>query len=117
VTLEAHPDGRLRERARALRRTLRAALPLAVASRLFFWGHGFRSRWRAMVRGAWQVEPTVLLASLAVAPFLGLTLALFHVAAQARYWLLPGGDQPQTVRVEYGPARVGEGAGAPRMVE
>lgn len=104
-TLEAHADARVRSRAAGLRRTLRATLPLAIAARAFFGGAGFRARWRDLVRSAWRLEPGALAAAFALAPLTVAALAAIWTLAQARYWLLPGGDQPATVRVEYPPAR------------
>jgi hypothetical protein len=100
-TLEAHADERVRARAAGLRRTLRATLPLAVAARVFFRGRGFRARWRATVAAAWRLERGALLASVALAPLTCAVLAAVYAVAQARYWLLPGGDPPARRRTRY----------------
>lgn len=98
----AHSDDEaLRERARALRTMARAVLPLALASGLLFRGQGFQQRWRAWAHTLWREQPvrTVGMAVTAAAQVLALTV--LSLWGRLRFWLLPSGDQPRTLRRIY----------------
>jgi hypothetical protein len=102
--LAGDPDPAMRARAATCRRMLTPLLPLAMLSRVFFSGPGFRSRWVAAMRDTLNRFPLLFLTGCAGALVALPLLAALYAAAAARNRLLPYGDQPPVIRQEYGHA-------------
>ena len=107
--LSAHPDPVMKSRAQACRSVLRPLFPLAILSRIFFAGPGFRKRWRLAMHNTLKEYPVLAisggLGALLVLPF----LTVLYWFANVRYWFSPLGDQPKVIRREYA-ARLQNGA-------
>jgi haloalkane dehalogenase len=97
LSSEAHPV--LRARALAYWKMCKPLLPLAIVSRAFFRGSGFKKRWSILMRQTWREHSVVFIGSCLVAiiacPFL---MGIYGVANML-YWIRPRGDQPRFIRV------------------
>lgn len=99
LSKDADPD--LKSRGEAYRKMSRPIMPLAIMSRAFFFGSGFKNRWNVVMRTAlWEFPLTfsfsAVLAILAVPLIIGM-----YGAANVLYWIRPLGDQPKCLRAEY----------------
>jgi haloalkane dehalogenase len=99
--LSTHPDPVMISRAQACRKLLRPLLPLAILSRIFFAGPGFRKRWRSTIQMTLREYPILAitggLGALLAFPF----LAVLYLFANVRFWARPSGDQPKVIRRDY----------------
>ncbi len=100
-TLSADPDLSMQQRSRVYGKLLRPVLPLAIASRVFIRGKGFRKRWWSVMSESLRNSPLLFTAGVLAALMAIPIIAGLYAFANLRYWLRPSGDQPAVIRREY----------------
>ncbi|MFA9391506.1 MAG: radical SAM protein [Prolixibacteraceae bacterium] len=101
VNLKEHENAVLKSRALIYRSMIYPLCFLAFASSLFFYGKGFRQRWKKTMKQFYHHFPFLLLLSLLVSPIVAVLLLGISLCANLVYRLNPNGDQPDFVRVKY----------------
>ncbi len=74
---------------------------LAFASRYFFFGKGFRSKWNNTMILYSKHFPLYLIIAAIISPLVFIILALVYAYGHLKYLLHPMGDQPNFIRKEY----------------
>jgi radical SAM superfamily enzyme YgiQ (UPF0313 family) len=99
--LSSGADPVLRARASAYWKMCKPLMPLAILSRVFFRGSGFKKRWRSLMCQTARAHLPQFMGSLLVAIVACPFLVGIYVIANVLYWIRPRGDQPRFIRVEY----------------
>ena len=74
---------------------------LAFASRVFFFGKGFRKRWSVSMMQFFKSFSLLFVLSLILSPLVVILLSCIYLFANLLYTINPLGDQPDFIRKEY----------------
>ena len=75
---------------------------LAVTSRFYFHGKGFKTRWGQSMSRFRKNFPMAYILNIMLSPFIFLILSSIYLIGSIVHFLKPNGDQPNKIRREYG---------------
>lgn len=94
-------DPIVRHRLTGYKKLLIPFVPLMYICRLRFHGKGFVKRWKRVMKEAYALFPGMLIGSFFLSLIYFPVLSLYSFLGNLRHHLLPHGDQPETIRMEY----------------
>ena len=101
LSLRSHSSPLMRERAGGYQKMIPRILPLAAASRFFFWSGGFRRRWAGTMRKTLGAIPARAAVGMLAGVGVSFLFSLLYIAANFAHLLRPHGDQPPRIRRAY----------------
>jgi haloalkane dehalogenase len=101
LNLKDNPNPVLSNRAGHYRKMISPVFVLAFVSRYFFFGKQFKRKWKKSMKQFMKAFPGYFMLSVLLSPVIAVVLLLIYGYGNVKYWLSPGGDQPDFWRGEY----------------
>jgi choline-glycine betaine transporter len=101
LNLKDNPNPVLSNRAGHYRKMISPVFVLAFVSRNFFFGKQFKRKWKKSMKQFMKAFPGYFMLSVLLSPVIAVVLLLIYGYGNVKYWLSPGGDQPDFWRGEY----------------
>ncbi len=100
-SLEKEDGPEHRNRAKGYKKMLPPLYILSCICGLLFYGTGFRKRWKHLMGMMFLEKPFWCILGWIVAVFAFPVLSGYVFLGSVRHFILPAGDQPETIRMEY----------------
>jgi haloalkane dehalogenase len=100
-TLQKFEGPEFRARVEGYKKILTSLYILSCISGLIFFGKGFRKRWRKLMGQFFLERPLYCLSGWIIGILILPVLSVYVLLGSAKHFILPAGDQPETIRIEY----------------
>jgi hypothetical protein len=101
LNLRGNENPILSNRASTYKALISPIFILAFASRFFFFGKNFKTKWKSTMSKFYKTFPLYFFLSIILSPFVVILLSAIYLFGNLFYIIKPNGDRPDYVRVVY----------------